>query len=368
MASEKPSAPVGPIPFKDMYSELDTAIPEQLPERLSHLADMLSSLPSKTEVNLGLTIYHYQGFWLHDNWVLSAVALQRSFVPRPDDVIVASLPKCGTTWLLSLAFATMARRAYPPAAADHPLRRISPHQCVPFLDVLGAIPSPRLMNTHMPLTMLPNTYKVVYVCREPKDMVVSFWHFFQQTVPGVTFAETFEAFCDGANISGPFWDHNLGYWRASIARPNSVLFLRYEWLLGVNLGQRRIGIKLRESWDLAPSTVMRSNNEELLRDPAKNVRELARFVGLPFSEPPRPRRRLAFLSNLRSLEVNRTGYVDSRLNLRRDTLFRKGVTGDWVNYMTPEMACRLDDIVEEKLGAAGFSFKFLSEIDLEPGV
>uniref|UniRef100_A0A0E0LA20 Sulfotransferase n=1 Tax=Oryza punctata TaxID=4537 RepID=A0A0E0LA20_ORYPU len=354
MASDKPSAPVGPVPFKDVGSEMDTALPEQPPEKLSHLADMVSSLPSKMEVNLGVRVYCYQGFWLPDNWVVAAIAMQRGFKARPDDVIVASLPKCGTTWLNALAFATMARHTYPPAAASHPLRRLNPHQCLPFLEglfatgqeaMLDTLPSPRLMNTHMPLTMLPNTVlttaaategggcsgcRVIYICREPKDIVVSFWHYFQQSVPSVTLAETFEAFCDGAKIFGPFWDHILNYWRASTACPDNVLFLRYE---------------------------------ELLRDPTSNVRKLAQFVGLPFSDAEEEVGvvdtivKLCSLDNLRSLETNRTGYVDKRMNLRRETLFRKGIAGDWINHITPEMARRLDDIVAQKLGTMGLIFK-----------
>ncbi|KAF0904802.1 hypothetical protein E2562_037317 [Oryza meyeriana var. granulata] len=81
MATDKPSARVGPVPFEDVGGELDTALPEQQPERLSHLADMVSSLPSKMEVNLGVRIYCYQGFWLPDNWVVAAVDMQRSFMP-----------------------------------------------------------------------------------------------------------------------------------------------------------------------------------------------------------------------------------------------------------------------------------------------
>ncbi|KAF0904806.1 hypothetical protein E2562_037321 [Oryza meyeriana var. granulata] len=71
---------------------------------------------------------------------------------------------------------------------------------------------------------------------------------------------------------------------------------------------------------------------------------------------------LCSLDNMRGLEANKMGYVDSRLNLRRETLFRKGVAGDWVDHMTPEMARRLDDIVAEKLGATGLTFL----CDLEP--
>uniref|UniRef100_A0A0E0LYX1 Sulfotransferase n=1 Tax=Oryza punctata TaxID=4537 RepID=A0A0E0LYX1_ORYPU len=352
MATGKDRAPVGPAPFKDVVgTEVNTALSEQSPERQNHITEMVSTLPSKMDVNLGMQVYCYQGFWLPDQWVVAASAMQGRFMPRTDDVIVASFPKCGTTWLNALTFTTMARHMYPPAASNHPLRRLNPHECLPFLEelfasgkevLLDSLPSPRLMNTHMPFTMLPNTIstittggrggggcRIIYICREPKDMLVSFWHYFQQAV-GVTLAETFETFCNGAMVHGPFWDHILSYWRASKLRPDNVLFLRYE---------------------------------ELLHDPASNVRKLAQFVSLPFSDVEEEVGivdsiiELCSLNNLRNLEVNRTGYVNLKMNLRRETLFRKGVAGDWVNHMTPEMARRLDDIVKEKLSITGFTFK-----------
>ncbi|KAL6660727.1 hypothetical protein ACP70R_001762 [Stipagrostis hirtigluma subsp. patula] len=113
----------------------------------------------------------------------------------------------------------MVRRAYPPGAADHPLRRLNPHQCVPFLGglfssgregKLDALPSPRLMNTHMPLAM---------------DMVVSLWHYLRTVYPDVTLHDVFASACDGAMVRGPFWDHIAGYRRASESRPGNVLFL-----------------------------------------------------------------------------------------------------------------------------------------------
>ncbi|KAF0904799.1 hypothetical protein E2562_037314 [Oryza meyeriana var. granulata] len=350
-----PSAPVGPVPFEDVDGELASE-QQPPPEGLDDLADMVSSLPSKMEVNLPMRLRLYQGFWLAANHVPAAVALQRRFVPRPDDVIVASLPKCGTTWLIALAFATMARRVHPPDAAGHPLRRLNPHRCLPFLEglfargheaKLDALPSPRLMNTHMPLAMLPSAapapapamavssgggrgYRIVYICREPKDMVVSMWHYTRRVMPSVSFTETFESFCDGAKIYGPFWDHILGYWRASTATPDNVLFLRYE---------------------------------EFLRDPVGNVRKLAQFVGLPFSEEEEAAGmvnaivELCSLDTMRGFEANKTGYVDAQRKIPRETLFRKGVIGDWVNHMTPEMACRLDGIVADKFSRTGLTFK-----------
>jgi hypothetical protein len=313
-------------------------------------ADLVSALPRVTQGNGEPNLRCFQGFWLPEYWVPVAVALQRRFQPRPDDVIVASMPKCGTTWLNALTFATMARAAYPPAGAGHPLLRLNPHQCVPFLDhlfgsgdteaKLDSLPSPRLMNTHMPLLMIPRAApappddgagcKVVYICREPKDMVVSLWHFLRRLHPDSSLADIFLSVCEGPVTGGPFWDNILGYWRASATRPENVLFLRYE---------------------------------ELLRDPAGNVRRLARFVGLPFSDAEEEAGvvhdivKLCSIGHLRGLEPNKTGILDPALPVPRDALFRKGVAGDWVNYMTPEMARRLDEIVADKIHAAGLTFQ-----------
>uniref|UniRef100_A0A0D3GEY3 Sulfotransferase n=1 Tax=Oryza barthii TaxID=65489 RepID=A0A0D3GEY3_9ORYZ len=351
MAADTPSAAaVGPVPFKDIDVDGDqqaTLFPEQPPKELADLADMVSSLPTKMDVCPPVRIFSCQGVWLTENWVAAAIALQRRFVHRPDDVIVASQPPQHN----ALAFATMARRAHPPTTASHPLRRLNPHQCLPFFEslfmsrgeaVLDALPSPWLMNTHMPLSMLPSAAttgsghhqgcKVIYICREPKDMVVSMWHFLcriDDPVPDMTFAQVFESFCNGARLYGPFWDHILGYWHASAARRDNVLFLRYE---------------------------------DLLRDPAGNVRKLARFVGLPFSKAEEEAGvvdsivELCSLNNMRNIEANKTGYMDPRLKIPRDALFRKGIIGDWANYMTPDMARRLDDIVADKLGSAGLTF------------
>ncbi|CAM0958814.1 unnamed protein product [Alopecurus aequalis] len=313
-------ASVGPVPFEEDTPFLSPSTTLQ--------EDLVSTLPSVRNLRC------YQGTWLLEQYVTAAIALQRRFHPRHDDVIVASFPKSGTTWVNALTFATMARAAYPPAAADHPLLRLNPHQCLPFLEglfgggteaKLEALPSPRLMNTHMPLQMLPraSACKVVYVCREPKDMVVSLWHYIKRAVPELTFHDSFEYVCSGMVYYGPIWDHILGYWRASVATPHSVLFLQYE---------------------------------QLLRDPADNVRKLARFLGQPFSAPEEEADivgdivRLCSFGHLQSLEPNRTGSIGP---IPREALFRKGVVGDWVNHMTPEMARRLDDIVADKIHPAG---------------
>ena len=60
------------------------------------------------------------------------------------------------------------------------------------------------------------------------------------------------------------------------------------------------------------------------------------------------------LDKLKSMEVNKGG--STLLNIKNESFFRKGVTGDWRNHMTPEMAQRLDNIVGDALRGSGFTF------------
>ena len=136
----------------------------------------------------------------------------------------------------------------------------------------------------------------------------------------------FEAACNGTSVCGPIWDHVLGYWNASKASPETVLFLRYE---------------------------------DMLRDPAGNARKLARFVGQPFSPAEEEAgaatdvARLCSFDTLSSLEINRPAAAARYGN---DWYFRKGEAGDWANHMTPDMARHLDGIIQEKLRGSGLSF------------
>ena len=41
----------------------------------------------------------------------------------------------------------------------------------------------------------------------------------------VEFEEAFELFCEGVSYFGPYWDHVLGYWRASLEYFEKIFFL-----------------------------------------------------------------------------------------------------------------------------------------------
>ncbi|KAJ1296255.1 hypothetical protein BS78_01G285900 [Paspalum vaginatum] len=163
------------------------------------MAKLISSLPLETRCQ-PFHLRQLGGFWLPENFLPGAAAVHARFEPRPDDIFLASFPKSGTTWLNALAFATINRAEHPPANPGHPLRLQNPHDCVSFLevpwaaltersggeeeDVFKVLPSPRVLATHLPYQLLPKRIRaessgcrIVYVCRDPKDALVSGWLF-----------------------------------------------------------------------------------------------------------------------------------------------------------------------------------------------
>ncbi|GJM98558.1 hypothetical protein PR202_ga15582 [Eleusine coracana subsp. coracana] len=309
----------------------------------------VESLPLETRCP-PFPLRQYNGFWIPELTLRRGVpAFHSRFTPRPSDIILASFPKSGTTWLKALAFTTLNRATHPPSSEDHPLCRTNPHDIVRFVEIdfafaqsadLEALPSPRLLATHLPHSLLPErlreTCRIACVGREPKDALVSWWKFIKKAAPAfggdaaaLTFQEAFDLFCDGRCPYGPPWRYAVEYWEASVRRPDKVLFLRYE---------------------------------EMLREPRGELKRLAEFMGCDFSVEEEERGvadavvELCSLDKLKNMEVNRTGRGKGKLPVENADFFRKGVAGDWSNHMSPEMAQRLDKIVEDALQGSGFSF------------
>ncbi|XP_017596830.1 PREDICTED: sulfotransferase family cytosolic 2B member 1 [Corvus brachyrhynchos] len=105
-----------------------------------------------------------------------------AFTFRPTDVLIATYPKSGTTWMqeiLTLLFSLGDAR---------PAKTIPNWERAPWLEqiycreALQDTETPRLLTTHLPAHVLApalqrSKAKVIYVARNPKDVAVSFYHF-----------------------------------------------------------------------------------------------------------------------------------------------------------------------------------------------
>ncbi|KAK7850507.1 flavonol sulfotransferase-like, partial [Quercus suber] len=194
----------------------------------------------------------YEGFWCGP-YSLEGILLmaQDHFKPQPNQVILSSTPKSSTTWLEAPSFAIITRSSCD--ESTNPLLTKMAHDLVPFLEfIVGSnvqtldldvpLVAEEILATHIPYTSLPKSiinscYKIVYICSDPKDVFVSQWHFAHKLSATTAKAsaredlhleDAFEFFCGGLSPYGPYWDHLLGYWRASLESPEKILFLKCE--------------------------------------------------------------------------------------------------------------------------------------------
>ncbi|KNA09578.1 hypothetical protein SOVF_152340, partial [Spinacia oleracea] len=260
-------------------------------------------------------LYLFQRFWCQPKEIQAIISAQTHFQAQDSDVIIATIPKSGTTWLKALVFAIVNRRGFRVDSLEHPLLRANPHDLVPFLEYkvyandenpnLSNIASPRCFASHVPYNSLPKTMirdnsncKIVYICRNPFDTFVSIWHFMKKIRPTYlgpfSLEEAFDMYCMGQVGYGPYWDHMLEYWEESLKSPQKVMFFKYEDLKG---------------------------------DVHLQVRRLAEFLGYPFSPQEEKEcvveeiTKLCSFQNMKSLEVNKSG--KSILNFDNKGLFRK---------------------------------------------
>ncbi|CAK7336467.1 unnamed protein product [Dovyalis caffra] len=309
--------------------------------------ELLSSLP-KGKGWFGADLCQCQGFWCQTNFLRNVICSQRFFQSHDQDIILASFPKSGTTWLKALIFSIVNRSRY--TSSNTPLLTSSPHKLVSFLELdlfdKKELPidlisttrtpstSPRLFATHIPYSSLPESIKksncrIVYICRNPFDVVVSWFHFLTQHKHAEKLDEEhFESFFKGEVAGGPFWDHVLGFWKESLERPHKVSFLMYD---------------------------------DMKEDIVTHLKRLAEFIGYPFSTEEETQgviREIATLCSLKSLkdlEVNKSGnYLPDHAN---NSFFRKGKVGEGVNYLSSSTKQRLENVMQEKLSGSGLTFK-----------
>ncbi|XP_065868727.1 cytosolic sulfotransferase 15-like [Euphorbia lathyris] len=316
---------------------------QDLNQQINEIYPTLPKILEGTTFELSL----YQGFWCPTGMspIRGVISFQKCFEAQDTDILVASNPKTGTTWLKALSFSIVNRTRYTPS--NTPLLTSNPHDLVPFLDFhlftqnelpdLSMIPSPRLFAMHTPYAALPDSIKdsncrIIYVCRNPFDTVVSLCHFSNAFThkhdAQLSMEEFFELFFKGISPFGPYWDHVLGYWKASLERPDKVLFIKYE--------------DMKE--DIVPC-----------------LKRIAAFIGYPFSEEEEKNggieeiAKLCSLGTLKDLEVNKSGtYLSKHPN---KAFFRNGEVGNGVSVLSPAMKLKLQIVMEEKLQGSGLSFK-----------
>uniref|UniRef100_A0A8V0YL72 Sulfotransferase n=1 Tax=Gallus gallus TaxID=9031 RepID=A0A8V0YL72_CHICK len=158
-----------------------------------------------------------------------------NFPVRDSDVWIVTYPKSGTGLLQEVVY-LVSQGADPDEIGlmniDEQLPVLEYPQ--PGLDIIKELTSPRLIKSHLPYRFLPSDLhngnsKVIYMARNPKDLVVSYYQF-HRSLRTMSYRGTFQEFCrrfmNDKLGYGSWFEHVQEFWEHHMDA--NVLFLKYE--------------------------------------------------------------------------------------------------------------------------------------------
>ncbi|XP_063053522.1 sulfotransferase 6B1-like [Engraulis encrasicolus] len=235
----------------------------------------------------------------------------RTLEARSDDVLLVAYPKCGFNWMVSVLRKIIAASRGQESASDKPPLI---EFCTPQAQKgLADQPSPRLLGTHLHPDNIPASFKqkktkMLVVWRNPKDTLVSYFHFMNKNpvLPNVEWDKFFSDFMSGEVGWGSYFDQVLA-WDELMDDPN-VKIVTFE---------------------------------ELKQDLSEGIRQVSQFFGFPLTE-----------------EQVQTIYSESTFSAMAaknthgkmgNVFFRKGEVGDWKNHFSEAQSQQMDEEFNKRL-------------------
>ncbi|XP_076857080.1 sulfotransferase 1B1-like [Brachyhypopomus gauderio] len=261
-----------------------------------------------------------------------------AFCPDASDLLIATYPKAGTTWtqeivdlLLHDGNAEVCKRA--PTAIRIPFLEIQSPPPIPSgLDLLKSMKPPRVIKTHLPIQLVPKGFwehkcKVIYVARNAKDNLVSYYHFDRmnqsQPEPG-PWEEYVHKFIKGNVGWGSWYDHVKGYWKYREER--NILYLFFE--------------DMKENPRREVERIMRYLDLSLADDVIDKIVQLTSFKVMKDN----PMANYTFIPKV---------VFDHSIS----AFMRKGEVGDWANHFTAAQSQMFDEDYAKQMADVDIPFR-----------
>ena len=195
-------------------------------------------------------------------------------------------------------------------------------------------PSPRLLSSHAHLRfiekqVMKDKVRVIVVMRNPKDTLVSLYHFYQMNSAlgsyNGTWDEFFQLFKEKRLWGGDIFDFNTAWWKV---RDQDNIFI--------------------------------TTYEEMKKDREGVVRKVAKFLGKELSDE--VVQKIVELTGFEQMKSNplvngedvaQAGIFD----YSKSQFMRKGQVGDWKNYFTEDQAKYIQELCDQRYSPVGLTFE-----------
>ncbi|KAF4076019.1 hypothetical protein AMELA_G00225550 [Ameiurus melas] len=258
------------------------------------------------------------------------------FQVQDDDVIAVTYPKSGTTWMQEILPLLLNGGDFTPVLT------IPNWDRVPWLEesrtaqVIDKLSAPRAFVSHMHYHLMPSSFfsskaKVIYVTRNPKDVLVSSFHFHQMASflhdPG-NFEEFADKFLAGNVFFGKWTDHVKSWRNTDLG--DRILYITYEEMI-----QDLHGVLERISFFLG---------KHLNKDTLKHVTEHCEFKTMTQNK----------MSNY-------TLVPQTVMDAQKSPFLRKGIVGDWRNHFSSVLESKFNAAIFEELKGTDITFPWDEE-------
>ncbi|XP_040181586.1 sulfotransferase 2B1-like isoform X1 [Rana temporaria] len=256
---------------------------------------------------------------------------ENEFQVQDDDVYIVTYPKSGTNWMIEI-LSLIKTNGDPTWCNSVPIWLRSPwFETLEGQSQIKDVTPPRVLTSHLPLHIFAKSFftskaKIIYVMRNPKDILVSLFHFSKINYlykDPESFQEFFEDFLQGNVLYSSWFDHVKGWMQMKTNK--NFFYITYEEL---HQDLRGSVVKIfdflgKELHETQTDLVVKNTSFKVMKE-----NKMSNYSLLP------------------------QDFIDQT----KGSFMRKGITGDWKSHFTVAQNECFDKVYQEKMKDLNMKF------------